>query len=188
MFRSFSVLKSATVACGVGLGLTTLHQQTSLFPSHLKSQNSYPIFTHRIVFADKTEPKHDNHTKSNDVKENKMTDDEKWAEKGENCPLCKMALASPCVNEFKVFDTCLEKLREKYGDEKPPDDEGMECFSGFHACMFANMEFFKNYVEAREAEQSEQNEQSEQEEQEASSGDSSSEEIEQGQEQEQKNK
>jgi hypothetical protein len=32
----------------------------------------------------------------------------------------------------------------------------MECFSGFHACMFANMEFFKKYVEDREAEEQEE--------------------------------
>jgi hypothetical protein len=112
--------------------------------------NRRRVFTHRIVFAEKSDA--DDNVKSSKMEaKEEMSEDEKWALKGDSCPLCKMALASPCIAEFKVFDTCLEKLKEKYGDEKPPDEEGMECFSGFHACMFANLAFFKNYVEQQEA-------------------------------------
>lgn len=158
MFRRYSALKSVAAVCGVGLGLTILNQNAPSVPSHLKHQ--VPFFSQqRLVFSDQPEKNTNDvsskttelSTKSNEEKE--MTEEEKWALKGEQCPLCKMALASPCIAEFKVFDSCLEKLKAKYGDEKYPDDEGMECFSGFHACMFANLEFFKKYVEEREAEE-----------------------------------
>lgn len=163
MFRKFTVFKSAA-ACGVGLGLTALNQYTGFSPSYLRSPHGAhggPIFSHKIVFADKGSHSQENGpvntTEEKEIETEKvMTEEEKWALKGEQCPLCKMALASPCIAEFKVFDTCLEKLKVKYGDEKPPDDEGMECFSGFHACMFANLEFFKTYVEEKEAEEKEE--------------------------------
>lgn len=151
MFRSFRVFKNATV-CSVVLGVAALSSHASFLPRNLEKSHR------RIAFADITTDSKDKHKVTEfpvqDEKES-MTEDEKWALKGEQCPLCKMALASPCIEEFKVFDTCLEKLKAKYGDEKHPDEEGMECFSGFHACMFANLEFFKAYVEEQEAQQAE---------------------------------
>ena len=161
MFRMIGSRFGSVAAYAVGgVGVVGLYQTTDIFSSkEFSLTHSYirsPVFTHRIVLADKDETKINEVTATPERDDKELSEDEKWALKGESCPLCKMALASPCVAEFKVFDTCLEKLKEKYGEEKPPDEEGMECFSGFHACMFANMEFFKKYVEDREAEEQEE--------------------------------
>ena len=72
-----------------------------------------------------------------------MSEDEKWALKAQQCQMCRMALASPCKSEFKFFDTCLEKLRVKHRGRNGTDEEGMDCISNFHACMFANPQYFK---------------------------------------------
>lgn len=131
MFRKLTSLRPAVAACGTVISLQVFGPKN--------------IARGEVVFADKAKEEPSPPTDHVDNEE------EKWAKKAEQCPLCKMALSSPCVNVFKEFDRCLDKLNEKYKGEKYPDEEGMECFSKFHQCMMDNIEFFKKYMEQQEA-------------------------------------
>ena len=137
---------------GVSCAVAAYSSQTYFFKRNHKLITNFGLnISHSEGSATTSETEIDDVETTDSNKE--MIDEEKWKMKAEQCPLCKMALSSPCIKEFKEFDICLDKLKEKYGDKKAPDEEGMKCFSRFHDCMFANMEFFQQYVEERKVEE-----------------------------------
>ncbi len=82
-----------------------------------------------------------------------VDDEEKWEHKKNHCSFCKTFLESPCIAEFKIWNTCVDMSRDleaaKGTDEK---DTYIEACSAYSRPLFDCVADNHTYFEKKHAE------------------------------------